>query len=231
MENEVKVVAFDVDGTLYGKVPYGIRMFLSAFPNPLLALWYHDARNAYRKEQGKRETVPPDRNGYLLRLASLMVRASGRKPTERRITVMAERTERQIYGCWDHVYRRVPGRVGLVEAFRFLKEKGYRIAVLSDFPLGPKLEALHVRTYVDIALSSEDVGYLKPDPRVFSAFLERIGAKPEEVLYVGDSYRKDVLGALGAGMHSCLLSKRRPQVYPRAESVVKSFKELVNLFR
>jgi len=45
----------------------------------------------------------------------------------------------------------------------------------------------------------EDVGVLKPDPAVFDHATEKAGVPPEDVLYVGDSYRSDVEGAQPVG--------------------------------
>ncbi len=52
---------------------------------------------------------------------------------------------------------------------------------------------------------SEEVGVMKPDPRLFAHVLRQSSAAvgedlaPGDVLYVGDSYHSDVLGATGAG--------------------------------
>jgi putative hydrolase of the HAD superfamily len=45
----------------------------------------------------------------------------------------------------------------------------------------------------------EKTGALKPDPAVFEHATEQAGVTPEDVLYVGDSYRSDVEGAQRAG--------------------------------
>lgn len=46
---------------------------------------------------------------------------------------------------------------------------------------------------------SEEVGVLKPDPRLFAEAARRAGASPEDILYVGDSLTSDVQGGIGAG--------------------------------
>lgn len=47
---------------------------------------------------------------------------------------------------------------------------------------------------------SEEVGYLKPHPRIFEYAVEQAGVKPHEVLYVGDSYNSDIQGGHAAGL-------------------------------
>lgn len=91
---------------------------------------------------------------------------------------------------------------GAREAFFTLAER-FRVGVLTNgfteiqhakldrFPeLKGRLASLVV---------SEDVGYLKPDPRLFAHAAEAAGVAPETILYVGDSYNSDVQGGLGAG--------------------------------
>ena len=47
---------------------------------------------------------------------------------------------------------------------------------------------------------SGDYPFKKPDPRLFLAGCEKLGVKPEESVYVGDIYGRDILGAHRAGL-------------------------------
>lgn len=47
---------------------------------------------------------------------------------------------------------------------------------------------------------SGDYSFKKPDPRLFWAACEKLNVKPEECVYVGDIYGRDVLGAHRAGL-------------------------------
>lgn len=46
---------------------------------------------------------------------------------------------------------------------------------------------------------SEDVGFMKPDPRIFHHAAALANCSPVDILYIGDSYRSDVTGGKGAG--------------------------------
>lgn len=63
-------------------------------------------------------------------------------------------------------------------------------AVLKDFDL---------RRYFKAIIESAVVGVRKPDPRIFALGVEALGLKPEEVLVVGDSYKKDIVPAESLG--------------------------------
>jgi FMN phosphatase YigB (HAD superfamily) len=59
--------------------------------------------------------------------------------------------------------------------------------------------------YVSLSLGAGDVGTLKPSPVPFMAISQRAGVPPGRILFVGDSYEKDVLGAQAVGMTGALL--------------------------
>ena len=58
--------------------------------------------------------------------------------------------------------------------------------------------------FVTIVISDR-VGYGKPHPVIFRAALDAAGVPAARAVHVGDSYAKDVLGAVGAGMTAMLL--------------------------
>lgn len=49
---------------------------------------------------------------------------------------------------------------------------------------------------------SSDLGYRKPDPRVYAAALERMGLSAPEVLFIGDNPENDVDAPRGLGMQA-----------------------------
>ncbi len=52
----------------------------------------------------------------------------------------------------------------------------------------------------DVVAISEEVKAAKPDPAIFGLALVGLGVTADRVTMVGDSWEKDVLGALGSGM-------------------------------
>ena len=59
-------------------------------------------------------------------------------------------------------------------------------SVLADFDL---------RRYFKEIVESAVVGVRKPDPKIFALGVEALGLQPEEVLVIGDSYKKDIVPA------------------------------------
>lgn len=63
-----------------------------------------------------------------------------------------------------------------------------------------KLEFCGLAPYVDVLMVSEEAGTSKPDPRIFGMALERLDARPEDAVMVGDSWAADIVGAACAGI-------------------------------
>jgi putative hydrolase of the HAD superfamily len=111
-----------------------------------------------------------------------------------------------------HMYAR-PMRAGLtampgaVETLAALREQGYRIGLISNtiWPAELHIEDLAevgIVPYLDHMDFSGELGYWKPNPRVFQHALSKLNVAPEQAAFVGDNPREDVLGAQGVGMRA-----------------------------
>ncbi len=84
-----------------------------------------------------------------------------------------------------------------------LHEREIRVGVCTDLTAHiqhRKLEALGLADDIDCMVSSEEAGREKPAPEIFALCLEKLGLRPAQVCFVGDDYRRDVMGAAAAGM-------------------------------
>ncbi len=61
-----------------------------------------------------------------------------------------------------------------------------------------------IEFFPDCRLSAADAGYLKPDRRIFTCALERLGTTPDETIFIGDNPDADIVGALSVGMKAVL---------------------------
>jgi len=126
---------------------------------------------------------------------------------------------------WDCV------RPGTKEALARIRGK-YKTAVISNAD-GKIAEVLTCCGIADGFLSTTDsglVGHEKPDPVIFEAALQSVGARPEESLYVGDVYSIDYRGATGAGMQAVLFDvpgAYRNKGLPRVESLAELVERIV----
>jgi len=66
-----------------------------------------------------------------------------------------------------------------------------------------KLNALNILKYLGCKIFSEGLGVRKPDPEIFLAAIKVLNISPANCMFVGDSYKDDVIGAKNVGMYTC----------------------------
>jgi len=93
-----------------------------------------------------------------------------------------------------------------------LKRRGYRLAIVSNGPVGSipnVLEHYGLYSLFEACAISQGLGIDKPDPRIFHHALSHLGIPPEQVgrtVMVGNDLAADVAGANGVGMISVWLN-------------------------
>ena len=197
---EIQAVVFDVDGTLY--------------PNSAMyrrSLWY-GLRNfgfvrqfsRIRKHIRTINTV----DDYHDIQARLLAESQGISKDEARRMI----TEK-VYS-WENLLHGIRLVKGLPEFLARLDAAGIPRGLLSDFPVLRKMDIVGLPDGWACKLSSENIGYLKPHPAPFQAVCIELGVQPQQVLYVGNSYAYDVVGAKSVGMWAAHLSSS-----PRKDSI------------
>lgn len=100
----------------------------------------------------------------------------------------------------------------LPEVLDDLRDRGYELAVISNtfvpgFVMDRHLEEMSLIDRFPIRVYSSDVGYRKPDRRIFDVALERLGLSAHAATYVGDLPHIDVIGARRAGMNAIWMNR------------------------
>jgi FMN phosphatase YigB (HAD superfamily) len=135
-----------------------------------------------------------------------------------------------IEGDLDHLAAKVTSRIeGLEQSYHCpdagcqtlaeLGARGYGLGLITNRGsvegFNVLMDQLELRPYFDLVLASGEVGIQKPEPGIFVAALERIDARAEASLYVGDNYWADVVGAQRAGLTPVLFDPHR--LFPEAD--------------
>jgi HAD superfamily hydrolase (TIGR01549 family) len=84
--------------------------------------------------------------------------------------------------------------LGIAETFMFLRDKGIRIALLSNeraIRVDTYLEKTKLRSFFDAIVVSESIGVEKPDRRIFQEVLTRLDIRGEEAAMFGDNQIAD----------------------------------------
>jgi putative hydrolase of the HAD superfamily len=78
----------------------------------------------------------------------------------------------------------------------------YRLGIVSNFygNLATVCEDLGLRSHLAVMVDSTDLGWTKPDPRLFRHALDALGVEASRAAFVGDSLPRDMAGARRTGM-------------------------------
>ena len=114
---------------------------------------------------------------------------------------------------------------------RALRERGIRLAVLSNWDdrLRPLLEELELGQWFEKVHISLEMGWAKPDERIFEAAAKGLGLAGDEILHVGDSLKEDVKGASNAGWQSRHLMRTAGNNPDSSGPTITSLIELIEM--
>jgi putative hydrolase of the HAD superfamily len=98
----------------------------------------------------------------------------------------------------------------VIETLRALSERELKLAVVSNFDsrLCNILAGLGAASWLDDIFVSSEVGYAKPDRRIFDFVLRSRHLAATDVLHIGDSVANDIGGAANAGVKGILVDRK-----------------------
>lgn len=196
--DRIRLVVFDLDGTLYRQRPLRIAMAAELVAHSLRNRSFADMRtlSIYRRERealGERAS-----DDFMTELVLDVARQTGRT-RDAVDRLVAEWIEQRPL---RHLRR---SRVaGASEVFDGLRCRGVAIGVWSDYPVAAKLAALdlaadHMRSACD-----GDILCLKPGPKGLLAIMDAVGVGACETLMIGDRHDRDAAAAARAGVPAIL---------------------------
>ena len=115
----------------------------------------------------------------------------------------------------------------VTEVLSSLKNRGYKLGVISnwDSRLPGILQGQHIDEYfTDIVISSQ-VGFEKPDSRIFQLAVDRMSIPAHKAVHVGDDPLLDYRGAFEAGLYPCLVDRKN--IHNGDIRTIKNLRELL----
>ena len=212
VDSGIRAVLFDVDGTLYPQ-SYFIRTSIQfMLMHPLLSAAFRQLRHDVRQIGGVED----------LHLAQISLAAGYlRIPADR----AQELLEKHIYGTFMTMLGRAKPYPAVEPLLAAFKDAGLKLGVITDYPTGDKLSALGFNQYWDVAISADTLGHLKPEPDAFLLAAQELKISPEQIIYVGNEYKYDIIGAKKAGMKAAHLAKK-PMPDSVADLTFSNFEDL-----
>jgi len=89
-----------------------------------------------------------------------------------------------------------------VDALTRLRATGWRLGMISNATAeaAEAWPSSRLADLFEVAVFSCEVGLAKPHPEIYRVAVERLGARPEDCVYVGDGADDELAGASAAGM-------------------------------
>ena len=211
-KGNIRAVLFDLDGTLRHSQPTFMQAFLQIAGSLQVDLSPENSRQAsrwlhYYWAQSRElladwPTYLEQPQHFWANHARLLLLAMGCGEAESTSlsTGIAGRMQ-DSFKPEDQVLPDVPSTL------MHLKSAGYRLGVVSNRrkPYDEQLAALGLQEYFELWLYAGDLERWKPNPEMFAIALQQLDLPAQAVVYVGDNYFADVLGAQGAGLWPILL--------------------------
>ena len=122
---------------------------------------------------------------------------------------------------------------GADELLKYLKEKGYVIAIASNSYQAQqerRTKLAGLDKYIDYYFTSMDMGVEKPSVEFFNRCFERLGnPSKDEMIMIGDSLTADVAGGKGAGIATIWFDKFKTHAENDADYAVTSLLDIKNI--
>lgn len=94
-----------------------------------------------------------------------------------------------------------------------------------------KIKKLGLEKYCNKLVTSEEAGREKPHPYMFMLALQKLGLRADEVCMIGDSFKKDIFGAVDLGIETIWFNHEdnHEDYNNKLITEVKSFNEILEL--
>jgi putative hydrolase of the HAD superfamily len=211
---QIKAVVFDFIGTVVNCVGYSMDVskmkLYTALVNEGFKVAVDDFLEAYSRAHGKYRVV---RYGELREVTNAVWVAEALNDVGYKVNSDDERVKASLNAFFKDFIDSLKLRVGAVKLFEQVTILD-KIGLLSNFTYAPvvyvSLNKLGVSKYFNTVVVSEENGWRKPSPHIFKDVLERLQAKADETLFIGDSPIEDIKGAKETGLKTVFV---RSQFY------------------
>ena len=119
----------------------------------------------------------------------------------------------------------------IIEFLELCKKNNIKICILTDYILDftyKKLEKLNVFNYIDHVITSEEIGFDKPNKLMFYSALEKLKLKNYEVIMIGDNFEKDIIGSNNINIYALWFAKNN--IITEKYIEFNNYNYIINLF-
>ncbi|MBD3171930.1 HAD-IA family hydrolase [Candidatus Bathyarchaeota archaeon] len=134
---------------------------------------------------------------------------------------------------WNTVLKEMQIYPDAVPTVQILAEKRKLTMITNGAPRfqREKINRIGIEEYIEEIIVSGELGHHKPCKLIFDIMTQRINSQPEEMVYIGNDYHKDIIGAHKAGWSTVWVNRKEQQ--PRGiepDWNINSLSELRKIF-
>ena len=166
---------------------------------------YRDAYVHGERTLAKRLIIQPTDTFKELLLKKMALQFEYLRENAPNPTINKEKEEEVALRC----YKRVTDTLTRTRAIVERLSAQYPMVLVTNFygNMPVVLEEFSLNGYFKEIVESSVVGLRKPDPALFALGTEALGIKPQEIVVIGDSYRKDIYPSATLGCRTVWLKK------------------------
>lgn len=127
---------------------------------------------------------------------------------------------------------------GVEKTLQKIKDEGIDIAVITDQLVRTqmeKIEELGIKGFIDLMVTSEEVGADKPSSVMFSYPLTMMEANRKDAVLIGDNISKDIAGGNSLGIETVLFNNEwKEEEHPdwqRPDHQIEEFRQLLEIVK
>lgn len=197
----VKGVIFDYGGTIDSRGVHWSEVIWDGYVQAGVPVSKSDFRDCYvyaERELARVKHIFPEHNFHDMLLIKMRIELEN--------LVSAGKISDEHVGEWgrgiaDYCYKCAKDSVEEARPVLEALHARFPMVLVSNFygNVETVLADFDLRKYFKEIVESAVVGVRKPDPKIFLLGVEALGLSPEEVVVIGDSYKKDIVPAESLG--------------------------------
>lgn len=231
---KVKGIIFDYGGTLDTGGDHWSEVIWSACQKAGVAVDKAEFREAYveaERELARTRHILPEHDFSDLLLIKMRLELQWFSENGHFPPAQVEDKAKEIAEeCYKSAKSKVAEALPVLDAL----SKHYKLELVSNFygNIGTVLKDFGIAKYFPKIVESAVVGVRKPDPEIFRLGVKDLGLSPDEVVVIGDSYRKDIEPALKAGCQAIWIKgkgwtpEEDAQTYPETITEITQLLEI-----
>jgi len=195
----IKAVVFDLDQTLIDLVKMKTEACKSAIKGMIKAGLKVDEKAGYRRLMHTYFRIGIDSN---IAFTKFLEKESGKVD------------EKILQAGIDAYLKTKPSFLKpypyVLESLEYLKSRDLKLGIITDAPrvkAMQRLEGMYLTDYFDLIITFDNTGEKKPSEKPFRLAMKKLNLYPEEILFVGDSFTRDIKPAKKLGMKALQIKR------------------------